>query len=149
MERINPVRPLIHDLFFSAVNSFGVEMLEVNITSFENGIFSSEVILFDGEKEMTFTARTSDAIALALRFRCSIFAFPQVIEHAGITIDEEIHDETAQSPSLGENTTIGVSDFRHYTNEELERMLDEFVENEEYEMATAVRDELCRRKDRG
>ena len=143
-EQISPARPLIHDLFFNAVSSFGVEMLEVNIIKFENGIFSSEIVLFDGKKQMTFNSRTSDAIALALRFRCSIFATPEVIELAGISIDDEPEDEDLLTPPFDDKAT-DIVDFRHYSNQELERMLDEFVENEEYEMATAVRDELRRR----
>ncbi len=142
-EQISPVRPLIHDLFFNAVSSFGVEMLEVNITKFENGIFSSEVILFDGEKEITFNTRTPDAIALALRFRCSIFATSEVMELAGIAIDEEPEEDQLAAPL--DNSSIGIVDFKHYSNQELERMLDEFVRSEDYEMASAIRDELRRR----
>lgn len=145
-EKIRPVRPLIHDLFFNAVNSFGVEMLEVNIIKFENGIFSSEVVLFDGEKEATFAARTPDAIALALRFRCSIFATNEVIELAGITIDDEL--EETNTSTVDDDSSADIIDFKRYSNQELERMLDEFVQNEEYEMATAVRDELRRRNSR-
>jgi len=143
LEKISPAHPLVHDLFFNAVSSFGVEMLEVNITAFKNGIFSSEVILFDGEKEKTFKARTSDAIALALRFRCSIFATSDVMELAGITIEEEPEEEP--DTPMHDNKFMGAVDLKNYSNQELERMLDEFVEKEEYEMATAIRDELRKR----
>lgn len=142
-EQISLTRPLIHDLFFNAVSSFEVEMLEVNIIKFENGIFSSEIVLFDGKKQKTFSARTSDAIALALRFRCSIFATTEVMELAGIAIDDE-PEEDILAPMHDSNST-NIVDFKHYSTQELERMLDEFVQNEEYEMATAVRDELRRR----
>ncbi len=143
LEQISPPRPLIHDLFFRAISSFGVEMLEINIIKFENGIFSSEIILFDGKKQMTLTARTSDAIALALRFRCCIFATPEVMELAGISIDNEPEDDEPM-PTF-ENNSTNVIDFKHYSTQELERMLDEFVRCEEYEMATTIRDELRRR----
>lgn len=142
-EKITPEQPLIHDLFFSVVSSFGIEILEVNITAFKNGIFTSEVILFDGEKEATFNARTADAIALALRFRCTIFATAEVMELAGIAVEEE---QSSPASPYG-NISMATDDLRQYSTKELEKMLNELVEKEEYEMATAIRDELRRRKE--
>lgn len=142
-EQISPVCPLVHDLFFSALSSFGVEMLEVNITKFENGIFSSDIVLFNGEKELTLSARTSDAIALALRFRCSIFATQEVMELAGIALDDE-STEDELTPAF-DDSSIDIINFKSRSIQELKRMLDELVRNEEYEMAAAVRDELHRR----
>ena len=144
LEKISLARPLIHDLFFSAFSSFGVEMLEVNITDFENGVFSSEIVLFDGERELALNARISDAIALALHFRCPIFATPSVMNFAGITIEESEEDFISAPDS---NRSMTTADFKSYSNQELEKMLDDFVESEEYELATAVRDELRRRND--
>ena len=137
-EHVCSAKPLIHDLLFSTVSTFGIEMLEVNITKFENGIFSSDIVLYDGEKEQTFSCRVSDAIALALRFRCSIFAFAEVMELAGIVIDSELEEDLPQ-------TNSSTADFKRYSTRELQQILDELIRNEEYEKATAVRDELRER----
>ncbi len=147
LERIIPQPPLVHDLFFNTNRIFGVELLEVNITKFENGAFTSEMLFFDGEKQVNMEARTPDAVALSLRFRCPIFTTSEIMEQAGIIIDEE--DEENIYTSVKEHEIPGHGgkpNYDDYTDEELDSLLEEAVAREDYERAAAIRDELKKRK---
>ena len=161
LENIRTPRPLTHDLFVSFAHAFGVKLKEVFIYRFEDGIFSSELTFSDGSRTVQIDARTSDAIALALRTHTPIFTTRQIIEKTGFIIDEEelkrdsddtVEDSVAHDSD--EEATYADRDDYHaeprpenFTIEELERTLAALIDNEEYEEAERISVILKRKKD--
>ncbi|MDA3952225.1 MAG: bifunctional nuclease family protein [Bacteroidales bacterium] len=91
LEGLKPPRPLTHDLFLNFSMSFGINLIEVNIYRLEEGVFYSKLICNNGGKDITIDARTSDAIALALRFKCPMYTTEEILQKSGIVID--IHEK--------------------------------------------------------
>ncbi len=161
LENIRTPRPLTHDLFVSFAHAFGVKLKEVFIYRFEDGIFSSELTFSDGSRTVQIDARTSDAIALALRTHTPIFTTRQIIEKTGFIIDEEElkrdSDDTVEDSGAhdsDEEATYADRDDYHaeprpenFTIEELERTLAALIDNEEYEEAERISVILKRKKD--
>lgn len=165
LEGIRTPRPLTHDLFVSFAHAFGVKLKEVFIYRFEDGIFSSELTFSDGSRTVQIDARTSDAIALALRTHTAIFTTRAIIEQTGFVIDEEElrrdHDEEGESWNLDdaiaddddEGRTYADRDDYHaeprpenFTIEELERTLSALIDSEDYEEAARISEILNRKK---
>jgi len=145
LENLNPPRPLTHDLIKSFADSFGITLFEVVIDRFEDGVFYSKLVCSDGEKDYSIDSRTSDAVALALRFNCPIFTTEDIMERAGIVIDQA----SAESQPGGEETDVpveGKGDYSSLTDEELTTMMEEAVAREDYEKAAALKGEIDRRK---
>lgn len=142
LERFVPPRPLTHDLFFHFAKIFSIEILEVNIVKLDDGIFYSELLCFNGEKQIVLESRTSDAVALALRFNCPIFTTNEIIEKAGVVLDEQI-EEKYVAPIGSE----GEKNLSSKTTDELTEMLKEAINSENYEEASKIRDEIKNRKD--
>lgn len=151
LEGLTPPRPLTHDLFLSFANSFSIELLEVNIYRLEDGVFYSQLMCFNGEKEVVIDSRTSDAIALALRFKCPIFTTPEIVDRAGVYIDEEGADEEAASitPDSSSDSDFQSSEYETMTVESLNNLLQEAIEMEDYEKASHIRDEIQKRGENG
>ena len=144
LEKLKPPRPLTHDLFVMFASAFKVDLLEVNIYKLEEGIFYSNLILQKDDEQVVIDSRTSDAIALALRFECPIYTTQDILDKAGILLTfEEEKDEESQITDDDNNRP---SIYSKYTIDELEEMLKKAIENEEYEKASSIRDELARRK---
>lgn len=153
MENIVPPRPLTHDLFVSFAHAFGVKLVDVFIYKFEDGIFYSELTFSDGERTVQIDARTSDAIAIAMRTHTPIFTTKAVVDETGFIIDEADHDSADASghPSDDENDVRGADYFaepklENYAIEELERTLQQLIEDENYEEAARVNEILNRKK---
>lgn len=152
LEGLKPARPLTHDLFFNFANTFGVNLLEINIHKLEEGVFYSQLTCFDGENTVEIDSRTSDAIALALRFKCPIFTTEEILTKAGIIIDfeqdEEEMNEDGSEINIQEDESIKVEieDLSSLNVDELKKNLEEAVKAENYERASKIRDELNRRK---
>lgn len=144
LENLDPPRPLTHDLFKKFADEFGIYVTEVMIYKLEEGVFFSKLICNNGEKEYSIDSRTSDAVALALRFGCPIFITEEILDKAGITINPTDTDlsQTVEEDTPGQPG----SKYDSYTDEELVKIIDESVKSEDYERAAAVRDELDRRK---
>jgi bifunctional DNase/RNase len=155
LEGLKPPRPLTHDLFLNFAVSFKIDILEVNIHKLEEGVFYSKLLCDDGKNKVTVDARTSDAIALALRFKCPIYTTEEIMERAGIVLDlgkETKVKENEKAPSQGKSvpspTPVQISEeFKEYTDEELQQSLHEAIGKEDYERASLIRDELNKRKD--
>jgi bifunctional DNase/RNase len=115
------------------------------IYKLEEGVFYSKLLCNNGEKEISIDSRTSDAVALALRFECPIYISEEILEKAGITITTTEPDSSteAETDNLFET---GNSRFENYADEELYKMIDEAVKTEDYERAASIRDELDKRK---
>jgi uncharacterized protein len=144
LEKIKTPRPLTHDLFKSLATSFNITITEVIINKFSEGVFYAILICNDGTNEMEIDSRTSDAIALALRFHCPIYTFENIMVSAGIMIDEEMEKETS-SKEVASRSQGDEMSFSQYSITELRQMLQTAVENEEYEKASSIRDEIHKR----
>jgi len=148
---LTPSRPLTHDLFKSFAETFNITLREVVIHNLVEGIFYSRLVCVNeitGE-EKEIDARTSDAVALALRFRCPIYTYEFIVKNAGIELDTELEKSSEKEDITGEETLeekSGKSDLSSLSEEELNRLLRQAVEKEDYELATRIRDELNRRK---
>lgn len=144
LENLDPPRPLTHDLFKSFADEFNINVVEVFIYKLEEGVFFSKLICDNGEKEYSIDSRTSDAVAIALRFNCPIYVTEEILEKAGITV---IPSETASQTS-DDDTIVEpeVTKYSSYSDEELYKMIDEAVKTEDYERAASIRDELDKRK---
>lgn len=145
-ERLKPNRPLTHDLFKNTLTYFDINLKEVVINNLVDGIFYA-VLVCEKEGELyEIDSRTSDALALAVRFDCPIFTYEFILEQAGIMLEEmpeeeqEKEQEKAQPRKKG-----GRKKIENLTREELEKMLDEVLDKENYEKAASIRDELKRR----
>lgn len=151
LEGLKPPRPLTHDLFLSFANAFGITILEINIYKLEEGVFYSKLICQDGIKQMTVDARTSDAIALALRFRCSIYTSEEILSKSGIVIDIEPESKENKPSSSSKFFTDpaparkSTEELHDYSITELKEMLQDAVKKENYEKASDIRDEINRR----
>lgn len=147
LEKLKPPRPLTHDLFVSFASAFNIDLIEVNIYKLEEGIFYSNLIFQHNDDQIILDSRTSDAIALALRFDCPIYTTQTIIEHAGINLSfEDEKDESSFETEEKDDKESRRTPYAKYTIEELEQMMQAAIENEEYEKASAIRDELNRRK---
>lgn len=148
LEGLKPPRPLTHDLFLSFATAFGITILEINIYKLEEGVFYSKLICQDGIKQMTVDARTSDAIALALRFQCSIYTSEEILAKSGIVIDIEPESKENKPTSSSKFFTDpaparkSTEELHDYSITELKEMLQDAVKNENYEKASDIRDEI-------
>ena len=153
LEGLKPPRPLTHDLFLSFSNAYGIRVVEVIIYKLEEGVFYSQLLCDNGEEKITLDARTSDAIALALRFKCPIYTTEEIISKAGIVLDfdsKDSEDISSTKEEIIEDDVFEVDDitrseFKKLSKDELEKLLKEAVENEDYERASLLRDEIQRR----
>jgi bifunctional DNase/RNase len=145
LENLDPPRPLTHDLFRSFASEFNISIIEVMIYKLEEGVFYSRLLCNSGEKELSIDSRTSDAVALALRFGCPIYITEEILEKAGITITPSEPDPSTETDTDNLFET-GNSRFENYADEELFKMIDEAVKTEDYERAASIRDELDKRK---
>jgi bifunctional DNase/RNase len=147
LENLDPPRPLTHDLFKQFAEEFNITILEVIIYKLEEGVFFSKLICNNGDKEISIDSRTSDAVALALRFDCPIFISESILEKAGITINPAESD-TQDTSDVEKLFETGSTKFESQTEEDLYKMIDESVKTEDYERAAAIRDEIEKRKKR-
>ena len=137
-EKMPTQRPLTHDLVKTLADEMNVSLKEVFIFRLESGIFYSELLFQTDEKIIKIDARTSDAVALALRYKCPIFSTPEIMEKAGILVDQgKLDTEKGKAISVEECQMEGV---QNYSIRELSRMLSEAVQNENYEKASEIRD---------
>jgi uncharacterized protein len=150
LEGLKPPRPLTHDLFVNFSVAFKINLIEVNIYKLEEGVFFSKLICDNGQTRISIDARTSDAIALALRFKCPIFTTEDILSRAGIVIDFENESKTKKSefedikaspePAFAENEELKELDMNA-----LQELLEDAISKENYERASLIRDEIQRR----
>lgn len=149
MERMTPNRPLTHDLFKNTLEIFNVELKEVVINNLLDGIFYARLICMRGGGEIVeIDSRTSDALAMAVRFNCPIFTYEFILDAAGVVLeDNENPQEAANEPRP--QKPIQTASLNSMTVDELNRRLDEVLANEDYEKAAKIRDEINRRSQQG
>ena len=157
IEKINPNRPLTHDLFKSFAEHVHVAVLEVVISDLKEGVFYSKIVCSDGATTFELDSRPSDAIAIGLRFGVPIFTVESVLSEAGIILseldenaedsddedDDDDDDTTGSGPSKPEPTPRDPSG--QVSLDELTKMLAQALEREDYEKAAKIRDELNKR----
>lgn len=141
LEGIITPRPLTHDLFNTFAQAFGVKLTRVFIYRFEDGIFSAELTFSDGDRSISLDARTSDAIALAIRTRAPIFTTAAILEETGFIIAEEEQDAAEETPAQP-----GEDEEHAKSIAELEARLQELIDNDEYEEAARISEIIRRRK---
>jgi len=146
LEGLKPPRPLTHDLIKNIALAFDITLLEVTIHKLEEGIFFSELLCEMDGKEVRIDSRTSDAIALALRFRSPIYTTEEILRKAGIILEMNEEHPSRHSESEPPPTKISKATYEKYTLADLEAALSEAVKNEDYEKASLIRDEIKRRK---
>jgi bifunctional DNase/RNase len=146
LEGLKPPRPLTHDLIKNIALAFDIALLEVTIYKLEEGIFYSELLCELNGKEIRVDSRTSDAVALALRFRCPIYTSEDILKKAGIVL--QLEDENSPVRSFADDNieAPGNSTYAQYSITELKEMLTEAVQNEDYEKASVIRDEIKKRE---
>lgn len=149
LENMTPSRPLTHDLFKTFSSTFDIEIKEVIIYNLVEGIFFAKLVCQQGDKIHEIDARTSDSIALAVRFNCPISTYEFILSSAGIILEEgqeelkhedEFEDEEEEIEEAEESKDIG-----SMTVKDLESALQQALENENYEEASLIRDELNKR----
>jgi uncharacterized protein len=149
IEKMTPSRPLTHDLFKNFAQAFNIVIQEVIIYNLVDGIFYSKLICSDGKKSIEIDARTSDAIAMAVRFDCSIYTYEFILSSAGIVIEgnDFVYLENMADAATEEKTVASTtSGYATLSNDELKTKLQEALTEEAYEKAAKIRDELNRRK---
>ncbi|MFY8024929.1 MAG: bifunctional nuclease family protein [Sediminibacterium sp.] len=148
LENMHPSRPLTHDLMKNFMNAFGVELQEIIINDLQEGIFYSKLVCYTDNDTVEIDSRTSDALALAVRFGCPIFTYDNILESAGIAM-EESGAAKPKMEAVGSEEPVGSSersDLSSLNIEELNNLLNEVLEQEDYIRAIAIRDELKKRK---
>jgi len=152
IEKMTPTRPLTHDLFKSFAQAYQIEILEIIIYNLVDGVFFAKLICTNGTTTQEIDARTSDAIALAVRFNAVIYTYEFILSSAGIVIEdndflflENMEAITKEHSSEDMPTSIPVSGYQSLTIEELQQKLEEALAEEAYEKAARIRDEITKR----
>lgn len=144
LEKMVPTRPLTHDLFKNFATTFNISVKEVIIYKLVEGIFYSKLVCEQNGESFEIDARTSDAIAIGVRFECPIYTFESILSSAGILLDEsEMEEESLLAESLDEIKEEETLESKSI--DELEAQLNEAIQNEDYELASKIRDEINKR----
>ncbi|MEK6616248.1 MAG: bifunctional nuclease family protein [Bacteroidota bacterium] len=150
LEKMTPSRPLTHDLFKNFADTFSIKLNEVIIYNLVEGIFYAKLICNDGEKEVEIDARTSDAIALAVRFDCPIFTYEFILSAAGIILEDQpkegLGSSAIEEPVVKKSLEKDDKDLTKKSTEDLKEILKNAIDGENYERASRIRDELNKRK---
>src|ERR1700744_2970628 len=148
IEKMTPSRPLTHDLFKSFADAYSINIQEIIIYNLVDGIFYSKLICNDGKKLIEIDARTSDAIAVAVRFDCPIYTYEFILSSAGIVIEgnDFVYLENIAETPEEISPVASASGFAALSTDELKTKLQEALTEESYEKAAKIRDELNRRK---
>jgi bifunctional DNase/RNase len=145
LERMQPSRPLTHDLLKNFMNAFNVDLQEIIISDLQEGIFYSKLICVNEHDTVEIDSRTSDALALAVRFSCPVYTYDHILESAGILMEDT--GTQKKKGSTAPSAEPGVrDDLSGLSLEELNNLLNEVLEQEDYIRAIPIRDEIKKRK---
>lgn len=144
LERMQPSRPLTHDLMKNFMYAFNVELMEIIINDLQEGIFYSKLVCVNEHDTVEIDSRTSDALALAVRFGCPIYTYENILENAGILMEDE-NKRKSEIP-VEESGSSAYRDLNKLSLEELQKLLQEVLEHEDYIRAIEIRDEINKRK---
>ena len=146
LERMQPSRPLTHDLMKNFMMAFNVELHEVIICDLQEGIFYSKLLCSNENDTVEIDSRTSDALALAVRFGCPIYTYENILENAGILMEDTGTKKKKAVVSSTNEETSTHDDLKNLSVEELNTLLNEVLEQEDYIRAIAIRDEINSRR---
>mgnify|MGYP001549175191 CR=1 FL=1 len=149
MESMTPSRPLTHDLFKNALETFNIELKEIVINNLLDGIFYAKLVCIKDGEILEVDSRTSDALALAVRFQCPIYTYEFILDAAGVALEEdqegggtpEAFDAPEEAATPAKEAALS-----SYSVSELHKLLSEVLADEDYERAAEIRDEINRRK---
>jgi bifunctional DNase/RNase len=146
LEKMQPSRPLTHDLMKNFMNSFGVELHEIIICDLQEGIFYSKLVCSSENDTVEIDSRTSDALALAVRFGCPIYTYENILESAGILMEDTGKKKKSVTVPEEEEVIADKDSLKSLSLEELQSLLTEVLEKEDYIRAIAIRDEINSRR---
>ena len=151
LEKMHPSRPLTHDLMKNFMNAFTIDLQEIVICDLQEGIFYSKLICVSEHDTVEIDSRTSDALALAVRFGCPIYTYENILESAGILMEDpsgkkKTPREAVAAEASSGSTSSGHDDLKAMSIDELHTLLNEVLEQEDYIRAIAIRDEINSRK---
>lgn len=143
IEGLTPQRPLTHDLMFETLTQFGIEIKEVIIDQLKEGVFYAKLITLQNGEEYAIDSRTSDAIALALRAKCSIYTYKNILNDAGVAHENDL-DELDEPSHIAEDKAkpVKVNTLQKMTLLQLDKELEKAIQVEDYDRAALVRDEI-------
>lgn len=142
LERMQPSRPLTHDLMKNFMMAFNIELHEIIINDLQEGIFYSKLVCSSDKDTVEIDSRTSDAVALAVRFGCPIFTYDNILDSAGILMEED----DKKKKVVVSHSESGSDDLQKLSIPELENLLKEVLEHEDYIKAASIRDEIKTRR---
>ena len=147
LERMQPNRPLTHDLMKNFMLAFNIELHEIIINDVQEGIFYSKLICTSENDTIEIDSRTSDALALAVRFGCPIYTYENILESVGLKMEGEEESESPAPVGVSSSTTAP-DDLKGMNLDQLQQLLSEVLEQEDYIRAIAIRDEISSRKNK-
>jgi bifunctional DNase/RNase len=146
LEKMQPSRPLTHDLMKNFMNAFAIDLHEIIICDLQEGIFYSKLVCSNENDTVEIDSRTSDAIALAVRFGCPVYTYENILESAGILMEDSAASgkkkKTKKEVLVEDESPSGNEDLKTMTLPELNNMLNQVLESEDYIRAIAIRDEI-------
>ncbi len=142
MEKMSPNRPLTHDLFMNSLTAFNITLREIVINNLLDGIFYAQLICECNGEVIPIDSRTSDAIAMAVRFECPIYTHEFIMDTAGVVLDEASEEEGQETTQKQKPKKKNLSE---YSKKALENMLEDVLAAEDYEKAAKIRDEINNR----
>jgi bifunctional DNase/RNase len=145
IEKIHPNRPMTHDLFRTFANKFDITVEEILISDLKEGVFFSKIVCSDGLKKVEIDSRPSDAIAIGLRFGVKIFTYENILSEAGIVLSDFEEEEMSGEEKQQMAPTSKKDWVKEMSLDELQKMLDEALGDEDYEKAAKIRDEINKR----
>ncbi len=154
MERMTPNRPLTHDLFKNALETFEVELKEIVINNLLDGIFYARLVCDINGKTVEIDSRTSDALAMAVRFECPIYTYEFILDAAGVILEENEENQNTEALAASggakprpkkKKKAKKEGTLSQYSDDDLNQMLDDVLADEDYERAAEIRDEIKRR----
>jgi bifunctional DNase/RNase len=145
LEKMQPSRPLTHDLMKNFMHAFGVDLTEIIISDLQEGIFYSKLVCVSENDTVEIDSRTSDALALAVRFGCSIYTYEHILESAGILMEDTGKKKKVEG-SPEQAVLADQGDLKRLSMTELNTLLQKVLEQEDYLRAIAIRDEINSRK---
>jgi len=150
LERMTPSRPLTHDLMKNFMLAFNVELHEIVINDLQEGIFYSQLVCSSANDTVVIDSRTSDALAIAVRFGCPIYTYENILVQAGVLMDDENKKvgTPASGPASVTSETGGSDNLKTMSTKDLNNLLNEVLDQEDYIKAIAIRDELKSRSEK-
>jgi len=145
MERMTPSRPLTHDLFRNSMDTFNINLKEIIINNLLDGIFYARLICEKDGEVLEIDSRTSDALAMAVRFECPIYTYEFILDAAGVILEDADDSDSATPTKKKRKRTAKVVDLSDRSTEDLEELLKNVLDKEDYREAAKIRDEIQRR----